>query len=99
MNEIYREERQELNLIKTVERDFIREFALDNVVDAVKMLKGLDEVDKTQVGIAPRIHTHDIEKLQKSLYELSEMLPEKGRMSYAFMPDEVKKRLMKYQIG
>ncbi|MGW2602784.1 hypothetical protein, partial [Streptomyces klenkii] len=93
MNEIYREERQELNLIKTVERDFIREFALDNVVDAVKMLKGLDEVDKTQVGIAPRIHTHDIEKLQKSLYELSKMLPEKGRMSYAFMPDEVKKEV------
>lgn len=93
MNEIYHEERQELNLIKTVERDFIREFALDNVIDAVKMLQELDEIDKTQIGISPRIHTHDIEKLQKALYELSAMLPEKGRMIYAFMPEEVKREV------
>lgn len=93
MNEIYYEERQELNLMKTVERDFIREFALDNVIDAVKMLKGVEHDTKGQVGIAPRMHTHDIEILQKALYELSEMLPEKGRISYAFMPDKVKKEV------
>lgn len=93
MREIYAEERKELNLIKTAERDFIREFARDTVVDAVKIIKGLQASNYGLTGIAPRLHEHDIEKLQKSLYTLSQNLPTTGRMAYAYMPSDIKREV------
>jgi len=103
VKEIYQEERMNLNLQKTEERNFIRELSKDITIDAVQLRKQLgniysfndNELLTTTVNITPKMHTHDLKEFYRQLALLSENMPQKGRMTFKFMPTDVKQQTLK----
>lgn len=104
VNEIYANERTRLYQEQTVMRDFIRDFSKNEIQDTVKQLEQLKSpandisLELKTLGqvsdssIAPRLHDEENKILAMKLHELSEVMPQKGRIALAFMPDEVLKR-------
>lgn len=103
MREIYANERTRLHQEKTANRDLMRDLAKDNLQDYVKILKEVKHNDfavaleqkaigNVAVGIAPKIFREDEKIVMKGLQELASIMPEKGRMAFAYMPEEVKQK-------
>ena len=98
--ELYREERERLGRSKMKIRKHVLEMSrgdLDVAAELTKELKGnLEEIkllDRRAGGIAPTLYEGQTKELALKLYNLTKIMPGKGRKSLAFMPDEVKKEV------
>lgn len=94
-DEIFENERQDLLTEKNMMRDLVRDLAVKSVGDVVKDIKKLNEkinllisTDKNE--LAPKLFTEDEKKLINNIKELSQILPQHGRVNLKFMPEEVK---------
>lgn len=103
VKEIYQEERMNLSVQKTEERNFIRELSKDIAMDTVQLRKHLgeaysyldDELLINQSKIPPKMHQHDLKDFYNQLARLSGILPNKGRIAYSYMPETVKREAVK----
>lgn len=90
--EIFREEYKRNVLEKTTARDSIIEMTKDSLNDALQSLNRiLDENYKEK--IPDRIYPEELKTLSNHIIELSNSLPTKGRMMYAYMPGDVKEKI------
>ena len=95
-DEIFEYERQTLLTEKNMMRDLARDLAIKNVGDIVRDMKEFNEKIDLLIGnissneLAPKLFTEDEKKLILNLKELSQMLPQHGRINLKFMPEDVK---------
>jgi hypothetical protein len=105
INEIYQEERTRLYQEKTATRDLIRDLTSGDISDVTRLLKEvkkyepevLEEMTRTgeiNTSIAPKLHMEQNKELARSITKISKMLPGRGRMSLAYMPDNVKGEIL-----
>lgn len=92
---VFENERQELLIEKNTMRDLLRDLAIKSVGDIVKDIKEFNKIDlltgnADKNDIAPKLFSEDEKKLMKDIKELSQILPEHGRVALKFMPEEVK---------
>ncbi|MFB8378182.1 MobP3 family relaxase [Paenibacillus taichungensis] len=99
--EIFADERMLMNQEKTAARELIRNLSKDelgNVVNLMREVKDLGHEIETelrsmgsgQVGIAPRLYTNDQKEVMNQIKIIGEMIPDKGRVAYQYMPEDVK---------
>lgn len=99
--EIYAEERVQLSIEKTVERDLIQELIKSDIEQVLTLRQDLQqEKEKVDLelkmagigkrGIAPVVPQQLGIALLNELNELSLIMPTTGRISYKFMPEPVK---------
>lgn len=106
VNEIYAEERTRIYQEQTAIRDYIRDFSKDKVTDSVKLIQELESSHKDiltemksfgqlTVGISPRLSENENQELIYKLSELSDKLPNKGRIALGYMPKDVRDETLK----
>ena len=88
--EIFQDERINLVIEKTVERDDIIKLAKDITKDSQEYLLNFHSLETIPQKIPKRIDINESEEIAVKLERLVDLLPEKGRINYAFMPKEVK---------
>lgn len=105
VSEIYGEERLRLSQEKTVERDLIRHIAKEDLVKTVELMREVRAEQKQvelemkaagavrSVGIPPKLYKETNVELAGKLSDLSAIMPQRGRLSYKFMPDDVKTKV------
>ena len=96
IREIYAKERLALTAEKSALRDLIRDTAKRDISEVLK------EVKKTRIeikalnggkpGLPPTLDQTTREELLEKLKELSKIMPQKGRIAFAYMPSEVKEK-------
>lgn len=102
-DQIYQEERTQLNIEKTAMRDLIRSLGEENVQTITKLSKELDEMHvkmieqkilngQADTSISPKIRAENIKIIGEQLKELAEIMPSTGRIAMAYMPQEVKEK-------
>lgn len=102
-NEFYREEQLRLYQEKTANRDLLRDIAKQDMTKYVSMVKEIQDSSKDiakelqAIGhvknkIAPELYNNDAKLFATQLYELANMMPEKGRIAFKFMPEDVKEK-------
>lgn len=104
VNQIYAEERTRLFQEQTSIRDYIRDIVKDEVFDSVKILQNLENSDLVldlksygqtiDTSISPRLHEEDNKTLAMKLHNLSEGMPDKGRIAFKYMPEDVRKETL-----
>ncbi|MBV6717198.1 MobP3 family relaxase [Paenibacillus chitinolyticus] len=102
VNEIYGEERLRLTQEKTAERDLLRQLAKMDLVKSVELIRDVRAEQKQvelemkaagavrSVGVPPKLYKEDNNELAQQISELAEIMPKRGRLSYKFMPENVK---------
>lgn len=88
--EIFQEERQAKVIDKTASRDLLIEYGKDIMSSAETLIKNPNLFIIQATKIPDKIYPKEIEALSKQLTALSEALPSKGRIAYAFMPPDIK---------
>lgn len=98
-DEIFEEERFNLLTEKNAMRDYLRELAVDDISEITRILKEVKATgvelkslmwNDNQEGLAPRIFEDQEITLTNKIQNLSQIMPGKGRISFKFMPEEVK---------
>lgn len=95
-DEIFENERQELLTEKNMMRDLVRDLAVKSVGDVVRDIREFNEKIDLLIGntdkneLAPKLFTKDEKKLINNIKELSQILPQHGRINLKFMPEDVK---------
>ena len=90
--EVYRAEREVLNTEKTLKRNMI----LGEVKRVLSETDPLDAIPEERLGqFLGRTTIDECERLSKQLMKIKEILPEKGRMFYQYMPSAVKAEIDK----
>lgn len=100
-NVVYAEERSLLFQEKTEMRDLINELSKKELVDAVSVVRDIikykdenkleaDARGAASVGIAPKLHNENAKEISHRLNEIGSMMPDKGRIAYKLMPEQVK---------
>lgn len=99
--ELFAEERTKLYAEKTALRDAVSDLAKDDLkktVDFVREIKelGIDLKElEGEVRHIPPILRHENEKeLANMLVKLSDIMPNKGRIAFKYMPEDVKNKAM-----
>ena len=85
--EIFRQEREQLIIDKTAARDLIIDFGKNIMADEKEYL--------VQRKIPGRFKKEETDTLAKLIVQLSDKLPDKGRLTYGFVPLEIKKEVDK----
>lgn len=99
--EIYAEERMLLNQEKTAMRELVRNMSKDELSNIVNIMREVKDYTKEielnhrsigdlNVGIAPKLYSDDQLDIMNRVKMIGEMLPDKGRIAYQYMPDQVK---------
>lgn len=86
INHIAKEEKQQLNVMKTISRDTIKD-RVSEVLDGT-LLSLINKSEMPQKEI--KLETDQLKSMHTYLKELSEIMPTKGRLAYGYMPEEVK---------
>ncbi|MDI3235982.1 MobP3 family relaxase [Exiguobacterium antarcticum] len=89
LKHIAKEERQQLNLLKTLSRDNIGETTKILLDKSILSLVGKDEKLPNEV----KLDTKQLKYVYKEFKQLAEIIPTKGRLAYGYMPEEVKEEL------
>lgn len=96
IREIYAKERLELTAEKSAIRDLIRDTARSDILTLLKEVNGakveIKALDGERTVLPPTLEHHAREELLRKLKELSFIMPSKGRISFAYMPKDVKER-------
>ncbi|MGI1691655.1 MobP3 family relaxase [Thermoanaerobacter uzonensis] len=96
LNEIYAKERLALTAEKSAVRDLIRDTARSDVVDVLRKVESarvkVRALSGGKAGLPPTLEPHIREELLEKLKELSKIMPQKGRIAFAYMPEEVKEK-------
>jgi len=96
IREIYAKERLALTAEKSALRDLIRDTARADIVDVLRKIKSarvkVRALSGGKAGLPPTLEPHVKEELLEKLRELSKIMPQKGRIAYAYMPSEVKEK-------
>lgn len=88
--EIFQDERINLVIEKTVERDDIIKLAKNITKDGQEYLLNFQSIETIPQKIPKKIDINESEEIATKLERLVELLPEHGRINYAFVPKEVK---------
>lgn len=88
--EIFQDERVNLVIEKTVERDDIIKLAKNITKDSQEYLININSLETIPQRIPKRIGINEAEEIAAKLGRLVDLLPEHGRINYAFAPKEVK---------
>ncbi|KKC28500.1 MobP3 family relaxase [Caldanaerobacter subterraneus] len=96
LNEIYANERLALTAEKSAVRDLIRDTAKRDISEVLKEVKKarieIKALNGEKPGLPPTLDQQTREKLLEKLKELSKIMPQKGRIAFAYMPSEVKEK-------
>ncbi|EIV99934.1 LOW QUALITY PROTEIN: hypothetical protein ThesiDRAFT1_0952 [Thermoanaerobacter siderophilus SR4] len=96
VREIYAKERLALTAEKTAVRDLIRDTARSDIVNILKKVENarieIRALNGGKAGLSPTLEPHVREELLEKLKELSKIMPQKGRIALAYMPEEVKEK-------
>ena len=99
VREIYAKERLALTAEKTAVRDLIRDTAKRDVSEVLKEVKKarieIRALNGEKPGLPPTLDQTTRDELLEKLKELSKIMPQKGRIAYAYMPEEVKEKAKK----
>lgn len=105
VNEIYGEERLRLSQEKTAVRDLIRHIAREDLVKTVELVREVRAEQKQvelemraagavrSVGIPPKLYKETNVELADKLSQLAAFMPQRGRLSYQFMPNDVRAKV------
>lgn len=88
--EIFQDERVNLVIEKTVERDDIIKLAKNITKDSQEYVLNINSLETIPQRIPKRIGINEAEEIAAKLERLVDLLPEHGRINYAFVPKEVK---------
>lgn len=91
--EIFKDERSLYIQEKTATRDLILEFGKDIMWESESLVQDLIQMELKREKIPGKIYSSEINTLSKELIELANSLPEKGKISYAYMPKEIKEQI------
>lgn len=100
-NVVYAEERSLLFQEKTEMRDLINDLSKKELVDAVSVVRDIMKYRKENtleqeargagsIGMPPKLYSEDASQIAKRLEEIGSMMPDKGRIAYKLMPEQVK---------
>jgi len=94
-DQVFENERQVLLTEKNMMRDLLRDLAVKNIGDIVKEIKEVNEIDvltgkADKNELAPKLFPDEEKKLMNDIKELSQILPNNGRIAFKFMPEDVK---------
>lgn len=89
LKHIAKEERQQLNVLKTISRDNIGEVAKQLLDKSILSLVGKENDISNEVKLDPK----QLKVVYAEFNQLSEIIPIKGRLAYGYMPEEVKTEL------
>jgi hypothetical protein len=96
IREIYAKERLALTAEKSAVRDLIRDTARSDIVNVLRKVKSartkVRALNGGKAGLPPTLEPHIREELLEKLKELSKIMPQKGRIAYAYMPEKVKEK-------
>lgn len=94
VREIYAEERTRLLAEKTALRDLIREMARSDILSLAREIRRarleVRALAGQEPGIAPEINPAVEQELAARLSKLASLMPGRGRVALAYMPEEVK---------
>jgi hypothetical protein len=105
IKEIYSEERDHLNKVKTQARDLLQQEGRRTLSENVRLLR---EFRKAQIevgeltdlsgesvveGVAPKLHMAQQLEMMQKLKELAALLPGRGRLNFQLMTPEVKEKV------
>lgn len=95
--EVFREERDRLMAEKTIIRDMLREMAGDNIAKAAGLMQEIEMARleaRALTGGRPRmlpvLRPEQEQELLQRLKDLARVMPGRGRIALAYMPQEVK---------
>lgn len=91
--EIFKDERSLYIQEKTATRDLILEFGKDIMSESETLVQDLIQLELKREKIPGKIYSSEINTLSKELIGLANSLPEKGKISYAYMPKEIKEQI------
>lgn len=89
LKHIAKEERQQLNVLKTISRDNIGEVAKQLLDKSVLSLVGKESDIPNEI----KLDSKQLKTVYAEFNQLAEMIPTKGRLAYGYMPEEVKAEL------
>lgn len=96
-DEIFEEERQLILNEKNAMRDFLNELTKKDISEVSKLIKESKdtfEITENKIpGVHPKIFSEYENELSNKLKTLSEKMPKNGRVSYEFMPSDIKEEL------
>ncbi|MEQ2130093.1 MobP3 family relaxase [Caldanaerobacter subterraneus KAk] len=96
IREIYAKERLALTAEKSAVRDLIRDTARSDVVNVLRKVESarvkVRALSGGKTGLPPPLEPHVREELLEKLKELSKIMPSRGRIAFAYMPEEVKEK-------
>ncbi|ADH59863.1 conserved hypothetical protein [Thermoanaerobacter mathranii subsp. mathranii str. A3] len=96
IREIYAKERMALTAEKSAVRDLIRDTAKRDISELLKEVKKarieIKALNGEKPGLPPTLDQTTREELLEKLKELSKIMPQKGRIAFAYMPEEVKEK-------
>ncbi|HHW56775.1 MAG TPA: relaxase [Clostridia bacterium] len=96
IREIYAKERLALTAEKSAVRDLIRDTAKRDISEVLKEVKKarieIRALNGEKPGLPPTLDQQTREELLEKLKELSKIMPQKGRIAFAYMPSEVKEK-------
>lgn len=96
LNEIYAKERLALTAEKTAVRDLIRDTAKRDISEVLRDVKKarieIRALNGEKPGLPPPLDQTTRDELLEKLKELSKIMPQKGRIAFAYMPEEVKEK-------
>lgn len=98
VREVYEEERVQLMQERTAMRDCIRILAdkkINDVIEGIqKETKSFEQLKHKPVVFPEPIYDKDVSYLNKELQNLAEIMPKKGRVSFGYMPESVKEKVI-----
>lgn len=93
--EIFRDERENLIIEKTLKRDMLIDFGKDIVDQEFDFLNNLFIDELSNKKIPDRIYQNEVDEISYELLKLVNNLPEHGRIAYAYMPKDIKEHVDK----
>ncbi|MGE7828548.1 MobP3 family relaxase [Paenibacillus sp. NPDC093718] len=99
--EIFAEERMILNQEKTAMRELMRSMSKEDLSNAVQVMRDVREMQKeidlelnsmgvSKSSLAPKLFLEDRKEIADRIQQIAELLPQKGRIAYKYMPENVK---------
>ncbi|MGG3471575.1 MobP3 family relaxase [Neobacillus pocheonensis] len=101
MKEVYGQEQTQLYQEKTAMRDLIRDISKDNLVSTVDILREIrklqseiklenESIGAAKTPIPPKLYPEDQRAIVNRIQELGMIMPDKGRIAFKYMPENVK---------